>query len=41
MGRMALGFGLGRTDEALTAHGGLALMAEYQQRLRANSPPLF
>ena len=33
MGRMAFGFGLGRTDEALTAHGGLALMAEYQRRL--------
>jgi len=28
-----LGFKLERTDEALTAHGGLALMGEYHQRL--------
>jgi hypothetical protein len=28
-----LGFKLERTDEALTAHGGLALMAEYNRRL--------
>ena len=28
-----LGFKLERTDEELTAHGGLALMGEYHQRL--------
>ncbi|MEK7702747.1 MAG: hypothetical protein AAB317_02150 [Nitrospirota bacterium] len=31
------GFKMERTDEALTAHGGLALMAEYSHRLGLDS----
>jgi len=33
MKQTGLGFKLERTDEELTAHGELALMAEYHQRL--------